>query len=162
MDKKFIDFALHMGESSMSLIDLEKYHSGVYLGGYALEGYLKAVLINDLGYNSTKLFLHLNQLKKSWQLDIYDQDCLHKEVEIFLSLKSDLINTSLLLKSHKNYPALLINGGSDIIKEKKWDVHERYNIEQWSEKDYALKIKKEIENIMKEIVEQYLTNGGIK
>lgn len=162
MDKKFIDFALHMGESSMALIDLGKYHSGVYLGGYTLEGYLKAVLINDLGYNSTKLFLHLNQLKKSWQLDIYGQDFLHEEVESFLKLKSNLINTSLLLKSHKNYPALLINGGSDTIKEKQWDVHERYNLEQWSEKDFALKIKKEVDNIMKEIIDQYLTNGGIK
>lgn len=161
MDKKFIDFALHMGESSMSLIDLEKYHSGVYLGGYTLEGYLKAILIKELGYDLEKIKFHLNE-KREGNLDFCGESFLHKEVESFLSLKSDLINTSLLLKPHKNYPKFLINGGANKDKQKKWDVNERYNLEQWSEKDFALKIKKEIENIMKEIIEQYLTNGGIK
>jgi hypothetical protein len=56
----------------------------------------------------------------------------------------------------------LINGGANKDKQKKWDVNERYNLEQWSEKDFALKIKKEVDNIMKEIIDQYLTNGGIK
>lgn len=161
MDKKFIDFALHMGESSISLIDLGKYHSGVYLGGYTLEGYLKAVLIKELGYDLEKIKIHLNQ-KANETLTVSGEKFLHKEVESFLKIKSDFINTSLLLDFHKNYPRFLINGGSNKNKQNKWAVDQRYNVEQWNEEGFALKIKKEVENIMKEIVEQYLTNGGIK
>lgn len=150
-----------MGESSLALIEAKKYHSAVYLGGYTLEGYLKSILLKELGYDLEELKLHLNQ-KKRERFSKNNEVFLHKEVESFLKLKSNIISNSILLSSNKNYPKFLINGGSNKIKQKKWDVEERYKIEQWSEAEYALKIKVEVENIMNEIIDKYLTEGGIK
>lgn len=154
MNFKFVEFAMYMGESSLELIEKGKYHSGVYLGGYLLEGYLKDFLINRMKYEEKDIFVHLNQEKVKKVI-------LHKEVEEFLRINMDLLTDSLLANTHSNYPKLLIEGGENNETQKRWDVHERYNIKQWSEKEYALKIKEELQNILSEIVDKYLTEGGI-
>jgi len=159
VDKSFINFAIHMGESSITLIENNHYHSGVYLGGYALEGYLKDVLINKMDYKLEEIKIHLNT-KSNEKLKKYEEVLLHKEVECFLNNYPEKIIDSLLLKSNKKYPKFLINGGSNKAEENKWDVNKRYEIQQWSEKEYAIKIKKEVENILEEIIDKYLTEGG--
>lgn len=152
----FIKFAKHNGESSVHLIDNEHYHNGIYLGGYCLEGYLKYILIEKMGYSLDEIKIHLNQRGKESGF------FLHKEVEKFLKLHSDLILDSLLLSGNKNYPKFLINGGSNRETQFKWSVEKRYDMNQWNEKEYALKIKKEVEGILNEMLDLYLTEGGKK
>lgn len=154
MEIDFIKFASNMGESSRHLIDKDHYHNGVYLGGYCLEGYLKYILVEKMDYSLEKIKIHLNQQGK--ESGIF----LHKEVEKFLKLHSELILDSLLLSGNKKYPKFLINGGSNKKTQFKWNVEKRYEINQWNEKEHALKIKREIEAILNEMLDLYLTEGG--
>ncbi len=147
MESSFYEFSLEMKKDSKILFDNKAFHNSVYLAGYVLEGYIKLILLK-FGYEYKNIKKHLN-----------DRELMNLLGNL-ISIYPNVFEYSILLKTNKKNPKLLLNGGRDDQFEAKWNVSDRYNIKQWSKTDkskkdnrfYSEKIQMEINNIEKEML----------
>lgn len=135
----FYDLGIMMANDSKLLFNENRLHNSVYLAGYVLEAYIKIILLNS-NYQYEEIKQHLGDK------ELFDK------FNRLISFYPELFEHSLLLKVNKNYPKFLFNGGSNKTHEVKWNVNQRYNIVQWSEKKFSTKIQEELQTIKKALI----------
>ena len=135
--QNFYDFALMMKRDSNILFENNSLHNSVYLGGYVLEGYIKILLIHkDINY-----YGHINDKNNNFL----------KKLDIIKSSDSELFGNTILEDNSEKYPNNLL---SDV-----YDINFRYDINKWTDGNFAQDIQNEIEYIYENLVDLKIEQG---
>jgi len=119
--QEFYDFSELMAEDSEILFNKNAYHNSVYLGAFVLEAYIKILLIKN---GSTKYFGHINSGNFVQRLE---------------DISPSEFNNSILRTGHSSYPSKLLS--------EDYDINYRYEINKWSDEDFAQDIQAELVKI---------------
>lgn len=130
--KEFYKFACLMIKDSKILYRNQANHNSVYFAGYALESYIKIILIH---YGNKDFIGHLG-----------DSDFLDK-FRLLITLHPDFFTTSILKETSSDYPKKLFNGGGNSDTKASWKISSRYKIKHWSDSNFAQDIQAEIVKI---------------
>ena len=138
---KFYNLSMQMKEDSSILFTNNSFHTSVYLAGYVLESYFKIFLIN-----------HYNGFRREDRKHLDNNKTLLNSVTQLFSIYPEFFDNSILQIGDEKYPNFLLNGDGDSIQKSKWVVEGRYNIEYWSDRDFASKIQDEISYIEESLI----------
>jgi hypothetical protein len=138
---KFYNLSMQMKEDSSILFTNNSFHTSVYLAGYMLESYFKIFLIH-----------HHNGLRNIDRKHLDNDNILLSRVTQLFSIYPEFFDNSILQIGDEKYPNFLLNGNGDSIQKSKWVVEGRYNIEYWSDRDFASKIQDEISYIEESLI----------
>ena len=139
---RFYNLSMLMKLDLSILFNNNSFHSSVYLAGYVLESYLKIFLIH-----------RYNGLRKIDRKHLDENDVLLNRVTSMFSLYPEFFDGSILQLGDDKYPIFLLNGDGDGIEKSKWLVDGRYDIDYWSDRDFATKIQKEINHIEQSLID---------
>ena len=139
---RFYNLSMQMKLDSSILFNNNSFHSSVYLAGYVLESYFKIFLIN-----------YYNGLRKKDRKHLDEDNTLLNEVSGLFSIYPEFFDNSILQIRDEKYPNYLLNGDGDGIEKSKWLVDGRYDINYWSDRDFATKIQKEINYIEQSLID---------
>jgi hypothetical protein len=139
---KFYNLSLQMKKDSSILFNNDSFHSSVYLAGYVLESYLKIFLI-----------YHYNGLRNKDRKHLDENDILLNRVTSIFSIYPEFFDSSILQLGDEKYPIFLLNGDGDSIEKSKWVIDGRYDINYWSDRDFATKIQNEINYIEQSLID---------
>ena len=134
---KFYDFSIMMKENSKILFDADRNHTSVYLAGYVLEGYVKILLIHNgatthQGNSNSSYGGHINNPNFINRLNAIDPH---------------IFSNSILNQSNDSYPKYLLNGDGLVNSKDEWNINYRYEIQRWTDTNFAQNIQNEINNI---------------
>lgn len=130
--KEFNKFSLLMIKDSKILYNKGSNHNSVYFAGYALESYIKIILI----YYGEKDFIgHLG-----------DINFLNK-FRPLVDLYPNFFNISILKETSSTYPKKLFNGGGNSDTKASWKISSRYKVKHWTDRNFAQDIQAELVKI---------------
>jgi len=135
--QNFYDFAIMMKENSNILFNANRNHTSIYLAGYVLEGYIKILLI------SQRATRHIGNSNDSYGGHINNSNFINR----LNSINPELFSGSIINPVHSNYPSYLLNGDGVENSKDKWNINYRYEVQRWTDRNFAQNIQKEIENI---------------
>jgi len=130
-----------MKKDSSILFENNSFHTSVYLAGYVLEAYLKIFLI-----------YHYNEFRKKDKKHLDENNTLINRVEALFSIYPEYFDNSILQSDNEKYPSFLLNGDGESVTKSKWVVDGRYDIDYWSNEDFATKIQNEIEAVEESLI----------
>jgi hypothetical protein len=101
------------------------------LAGYVLEAYIKIILLSKgeedyIGHLGDSEFL--NKFKRI--IAVYPE-----------------FSDNILQENHMHYPKKLFNGGGNNTTKASWKIKYRYEVQRWTDRNFAQNIQSEIENI---------------
>jgi len=146
---KFYNLSIQMKKDSSILFNNNSFHTSVYLAGYVLESYFKIFLIH-----------HHNILRNGDRNHLDNNKTLLNKVSQLFSIYPELFDNSILQIGDEKYPNFLLNGNGNNIEKSKWVVDGRYDIDYWSNQDFASKIQDEIAYIEESLINLRL-NGEL-
>ncbi len=126
-----------MKKNSKILFEANRNHTSVYLAGYVLEGYVKILLIDNgattyQGNSSSSYGGHINNSNFINRLNTIDPV---------------IFSNSILNQTNMNYPQYLLNGDGVVNSKDEWNINYRYEIQRWTDRNFAQNIQNEIEKI---------------
>jgi len=130
--EEFRKFALLMIKDSKILYSKNSKHNSVYFAGYALESYIKIILIH---HGKEDFIGHLG-----------DSDFLDK-FRLLITLYPDFFNTSILKETSSDYPKKLFNGGGNSDTKASWKISSRYKVNHWTDRTFTQDIQAELVKI---------------
>jgi len=130
--EEFRKFAFLMIKDSKILYSKNSNHNSVYFAGYALESYIKIILIH---HGNEDFIGHLG-----------DSDFLDK-FRLLITLHPDFFTTSILKETSSDYPKKLFNGGGNSDTKASWKISSRYKVRHWTDSNFAQDIQAEIVKI---------------
>jgi hypothetical protein len=135
--ESFYNFSIMMKENSKILFKANRNHTSVYLAGYVLEGYVKILLIHK---GATT---HLGNTISSYGGHIHNSSFINR----LNSIDPVMFSNSILNQADSNYPQNLLNGDGVANSKDEWDINYRYEINRWTDRNFAQNIQNEIEHI---------------
>jgi len=135
--QNFYDFTMMMKENSNILFNSNRNHTSIYLAGYVLEGYVKILLIHK---GATR---HQGNTNNSYGGHINNINFINR----LNSIDPNMFSSSILNPANANYPNFLLNGDGVENSKDEWNIKYRYEVQRWTNRNFAQNIQSEIENI---------------
>jgi len=127
--KDFRKFVSLMIKDSKTLYRHQAKHNSVYFAGYALEGYIKIILIH---HKTSDFIGHLG-----------DSDFLNKFKRLIALYPNDF-NDSILKQTSSQYPKYLLDGNGNNTTKTRWNINSRYQVQHWTDRNFAQRVNDEL------------------
>lgn len=135
--QNFYDFSIMMKKNSELLYEASRNHTSIYLAGYVLEWFVKILLMHN---GATT---HQGNSNSSYGGHINNSNFINR----LNAINPQMFSNSILNCTDTNYPKYLLNGDGAVNSKDEWNINYRYEVQKWTDRNFAQKIQNEINDI---------------